>query len=46
MTMADTSTTMLAAALACFDAGLCVVPVRADGSKAPYGAWKRHQRVQ
>ena len=44
--MADTSTTMLAAALACFDAGLCVVPVRADGSKAPYGAWKRHQRVR
>lgn len=30
-------------ALAIHEAGLCTVPPRQDGSKAPIGAWKRYQ---
>ncbi|MFQ6026237.1 MAG: bifunctional DNA primase/polymerase [Dehalococcoidia bacterium] len=31
-------------ALAAYDAGLCPVPVRQDGSKAPLGNWGKYQR--
>jgi putative DNA primase/helicase len=33
----------LAAALAWHDAGCAVIPIRADGSKAPLVAWKAYQ---
>lgn len=33
---------LVEAALAAHDAGLCVIPVRADGSKAPAVAWKTY----
>lgn len=32
-----------AAAKAAFDAGLCVIPPREDGSKAPISEWKQYQ---
>jgi putative DNA primase/helicase len=35
---------MLSAALAWHDAGCAVIPVRADGSKAPLVAWKQFQQ--
>lgn len=34
---------MLAAALAAYDAGLCVIRASTDGSKRPFGKWKRYQ---
>ena len=34
---------MREAALAAHDAGLCVVPPREDGSKAPISRWKEYQ---
>src|SRR4051794_16183295 len=34
---------MLTAALAAYDAGLCVVPTLVDGTKAPAGKWKQWQ---
>ena len=34
---------MLAAALAAYDAGLCVVLASTDGTKKPVGEWKRYQ---
>lgn len=34
---------MLAAALAAYDAGLCVIPARTDGSKRPLGDWAQWQ---
>ncbi|GAA2470652.1 hypothetical protein Ahu01nite_080030 [Winogradskya humida] len=37
---------MLTAALAWHDAGCAVIPVRADGSKAPLVAWRRFQKVR
>lgn len=41
--MAGPHPDMLAAALAAWDAGLCVVRARADGTKRPDGDWKRWQ---
>jgi putative DNA primase/helicase len=35
---------MLSAALAWHDAGCAVIPVRADGSKAPLVAWRQYQQ--
>ena len=34
---------ILQAALNFYDAGISVVPARADGSKAPIGSWKQYQ---
>lgn len=39
----DAAPNMLVEALAAHDAGLCVVRVRADGSKVPIGSWKQYQ---
>lgn len=41
--MPDNAPDMLAAALAAYDAGLCVIPARTDGSKRPLGDWERWQ---
>ena len=35
--------TLLQAALDFHDAGVCVIPAKADGSKAPIGSWKQYQ---
>jgi putative DNA primase/helicase len=37
----EQSPDMLVAALAWHDSGFAVIPVRADGSKAPMGSWKQ-----
>jgi len=42
-TTSVTTTTLLDAALALHDAGLCVVPARPDGTKAPAAFWKKYQ---
>ena len=34
---------LLQAALDFHDAGVCVIPAKADGSKAPIGSWKQYQ---
>ena len=39
----DHDWSVLDAALAAHDAGLCVIRGKADGSKAPLGSWKRYQ---
>jgi putative DNA primase/helicase len=39
----DTQADTLKAALAWHDAGCAVIPIRADGSKAPRGRWKQFQ---
>lgn len=41
--MPEPAPDMLAAALDAYDAGLCVVRARADGSKRPMGEWKQYQ---
>lgn len=41
--MSDDMPLCLTAALSLDHAGLCVVPARADGSKAPEGFWKAYQ---
>jgi bifunctional DNA primase/polymerase-like protein len=41
-----TTSEALTAALQAHGAGLCVVPPREDGSKAPLGQWKRYQAVR
>ncbi|MGA0894928.1 MAG: bifunctional DNA primase/polymerase [Ilumatobacteraceae bacterium] len=41
--MPDPGPDMLAAALAAYDAGLCVIPARTDGSKRPLGDWAQWQ---
>jgi hypothetical protein len=43
MTQHDYST-VLDAALAAYDAGLCTVRPKTDGSKAPDGAWADYQK--
>jgi hypothetical protein len=40
---ADDRHSVLAAALAWHQAGCCVVPAAADGTKRPLGAWKQYQ---
>jgi len=37
---------LINAARAFYDAGFCVVPTHEDGSKRPFGAWKRYQTVR
>lgn len=37
---------ILAAALAWHDTGACVIPARADGSKAPFGQWADYQQTR
>jgi hypothetical protein len=41
--MPDPAPDMLAAALAAYDAGICVVRARTDGSKRPVGDWAQWQ---
>jgi hypothetical protein len=41
--MADPAPDMLAAALAAWDAGLCVVKAKADGTKRPFSTWTEYQ---
>lgn len=41
--MAEPAPDMLSAALAAWDAGLCVVKARADGTKRPDGTWLEYQ---
>lgn len=41
--MPEPAPDMLAAALAAWDAGLCVVRAKADGSKRPDGEWRQYQ---
>ena len=41
--MPDPNPDMLAAALEAYDAGLCIVRARADGSKRPDREWKQYQ---
>lgn len=40
------NTDHLVGALAWWDAGMCVVPAMADGSKRPFGNWKDYQQVR
>ena len=40
---ADPAPNMLEAALAAWDAGLCVIRAYTNGSKRPYGPWTEHQ---
>jgi putative DNA primase/helicase len=40
------SSALLAAAHAWHDAGCCVVPARADGTKAPWSKWKQYQEYR
>ena len=37
---------ILQAALNFYDAGICVIPARVDGTKAPIGSWKQYQKEQ
>lgn len=39
----ETMNPLLEAALAGHEAGLCIIPARSDGTKAPFGAWKQYQ---
>jgi putative DNA primase/helicase len=41
--MPEPAPDMLTAALAAWDAGLCVVKAKADGTKRPDGEWKQYQ---
>lgn len=41
--MSEPAPNILAAALAAYDAGLCVIQARIDGTKAPVGKWERWQ---
>jgi len=34
---------ILQAALNFHDAGICVIPAKVDGSKAPFANWKQYQ---
>ena len=45
-TMQPPTTSVLQAALDAWDAGLCVVPVRNDGTKRPVGSWQRWQTTR
>lgn len=41
--MPDPSSDMQAAALAAHDAGLCIIRAKTNGTKAPFGEWKKYQ---
>ena len=41
--MADPASPLLDAARAWHDAGFCVIPSHEDGSKRPFGQWKKYQ---
>jgi hypothetical protein len=43
MTMPDPASPLLDAARAWHDAGFCVIPSHEDGSKRPFGQWKKYQ---
>ena len=43
MTVADPASPLLDAARAWHDAGFCVIPSHEDGSKRPFGQWKKYQ---
>ena len=43
LTMADPASPLLDAARAWHDAGFCVIPSHEDGSKRPFGQWKKYQ---
>lgn len=42
----DRQRAVVRTALAAHDAGICVVPPRQDGSKAPEGFWKQYQQTR
>ena len=44
MTVADPANPLLDAARAWHDAGFCVIPSHEDGSKRPFGQWKKFQK--
>ncbi|MGH3099297.1 MAG: phage/plasmid primase, P4 family [Streptosporangiales bacterium] len=37
---------LLDTALGLYDAGCCPIPAKADGSKAPFGSWKRYETTR
>lgn len=43
MTTVAQQNTLLDAALSASAAGLCIIPCRNDGTKAPFGEWKQYQ---